>query len=168
MRVQTWENRMRALTLTTVFLGLIVSPAIAEPARPGPAPTVFQSAGIVPGSEDDFRIGVGDRVFFADRSADLSLEALSVLARQAKWLDRYPGTRITIAGNTHEAGSAEFNTELGEQRAAVAAYVLILLGVSGDRIAIVSNGDRNRLDPRDNDEARSVNRNAHMRITDGG
>src|SRR5262245_49902211 len=44
--------------------------------------------GLEGGVGRDFRMSVGDRVFFADRSADLSGRARAAIEAQAQWLKR--------------------------------------------------------------------------------
>lgn len=78
--------------------------------RPEPAPTPDTQGpvtserpqGPVPGSLEDFRVSVGDRVFFGYDRYDLTPEARSVLERQAAWLRQYPNVRILVAGNCDE------------------------------------------------------------------
>lgn len=144
--------------------------------RPEPAPTpsgpqapATSSApqGPVPGSIEDFRVSVGDRVFFGYDRFDLTPDARSVLERQAAWLRQYPNARILIAGNCDERGTREYNLALGARRAAAARDYLQSLGVAANRMETVSYGKERPLDPRSNEEAWSVNRNAHTQIVSG-
>ncbi|MEZ5995350.1 MAG: peptidoglycan-associated lipoprotein Pal [Hyphomonadaceae bacterium] len=136
---------------------------------PGPAapPPAQAPQGPVPGSVEDFRVSVGDRVFFGYDRFDLSAEARSVLERQAAWLRQYPNVRILVAGNCDERGTREYNLALGARRAAAARDYLLSLGVAGDRVETVSYGKERPLDARSNEEAWSVNRNAHTQIVSG-
>lgn len=158
---------------------LIVLAAVASLAacasRPEPAPTpsapgpVTSTApqGPAPGSLEDFRVSVGDRVFYGYDRFDLTPEARSVLERQAAWLRQYPNVRILIAGNCDERGTREYNLALGARRAAAARDYLQSLGVAANRMETVSYGKERPLDPRSNEEAWSVNRNAHTQIVSG-
>jgi peptidoglycan-associated lipoprotein len=142
-----------------------------EPTPTGPTgpttPPVTQPSGPTPGSVEDFRVSVGDRVFFGYDRFDLSTEARSVLERQAAWLRRYPNTRVLVAGNCDERGTREYNLALGARRAAAARDFLVSLGIDGGRIESVSYGKERPLDARANEEAWSVNRNAHTNIVSG-
>jgi peptidoglycan-associated lipoprotein len=142
-----------------------------EPTPTGPTgpttPPVTQQTGPTPGSVEDFRVSVGDRVFFGYDRFDLSTEARSVLERQAAWLRRYPNTRVLVAGNCDERGTREYNLALGARRAAAARDFLVSLGIDGGRIESVSYGKERPLDARANEEAWSVNRNAHTQIVSG-
>jgi peptidoglycan-associated lipoprotein len=142
--------------------------------KPAPTPTpeapsapVQAPHGPTPGSIEDFRVSVGDRVYFGYDRYDLSPEARAILDRQAAWLRRYPGVRVLIAGNCDERGTREYNLALGARRAAAAHDYLASLGVTGDRMATVSYGKERPIDPRSNEEAWSVNRNATTQIVSG-
>ena len=45
-----------------------------------------------PGSQQDFVVNVGDRVFFSTDSSDLSAQARATLDKQAQWLSQYGNT----------------------------------------------------------------------------
>lgn len=147
--------------------------ACASRGEPTPTPTQTPVAtdtaprGPVPGSVEDFRVSVGDRVFFGYDRFDLTPEARQVLERQAAWLRQYPNVRLLIAGNCDERGTREYNLALGARRAAAARDYLVSLGVAANRLETVSYGKERPLDPRSNEEAWSVNRNAHSQIVSG-
>jgi len=148
--------------------------ACASRPEPTPTPTettttppVTQPTGPVAGSAEDFRVSVGDRVFFGYDQFDLTPEARSILERQAAWLARYPNVRVLVAGNADERGTREYNLALGARRAAAAKDFLVSLGVAANRLETVSYGKERPLDPRSNEEAWSVNRNAHTQIVSG-
>jgi peptidoglycan-associated lipoprotein len=140
------------------------APTPSEPAAPT-APAAPR--GPVPGSVEDFRVSVGDRVFFGYDRFDLTPEARSVLERQAAWLRQYPNVRLLVAGNCDERGTREYNLALGARRAAAARDYLVSLGIDGGRVETVSYGKERPLDARANEEAWSVNRNAHSQIVSG-
>ena len=143
--------------------------------KPAPAPTPEATTtttapaprGPVPGSIEDFRVSVGDRVYFGYDRYDLTPEARAILDRQAAWLRQYPNVRVLIAGNCDERGTREYNLALGARRAAAARDYLASLGISGDRMATVSYGKERPVDPRSNEQAWSVNRNANTQIVSG-
>ena len=130
-------------------------------------PSSSQPSGPVAGSVEDFRVSVGDRVFFAYDSFDLSPEARAILERQASWLNRYPNVQLMIAGNADERGTREYNLALGARRAAAAKNYLASLGVAAARMQTVSYGKERPLDPRTNEEGWAVNRNANTQIVSG-
>ena len=140
---------------------VVISPPVREPV------ISTQPSGPIAGSDEDFRVSVGDRVFFGYDRFDLTPEARSVLERQAAWLRQYPDTRILVAGNCDERGTREYNLALGARRAAAARDYLVSLGVASTRVETASYGKERPLDPRANEEAWSVNRNAHTQIVSG-
>lgn len=162
--------RYTTVTALAAVAALAACASRPEPAATPPSETTAPSdsqRGPVPGSIEDFRVSVGDRVFFGYDRFDLSTEARSVLERQAAWLRRYPNVRILVAGNCDERGTREYNLALGARRAAAARDYLVSLGVAQNRLETVSYGKERPLDPRANEEAWSVNRNAHSQIVSG-
>jgi peptidoglycan-associated lipoprotein len=132
-----------------------------------PTPTTPAPSGPRAGSVEDFRVSVGDRVFFGYDRFDLSPEARSVLERQAAWLRQYPNVRLLVAGNCDERGTREYNLALGARRAAAVRDYLVSLGVAANRMETVSYGKERPVDPRANEEAWSVNRNGQSQIVSG-
>ncbi|MFT3727993.1 MAG: peptidoglycan-associated lipoprotein Pal [Terricaulis sp.] len=139
------------------------------PTNTAPPTTTTQQTpqGPVPGSIEDFRVSVGDRVYFGYDRYDLSPEARSILERQAAWLRRYSNVRLLVAGNCDERGTREYNLALGARRAAAARDYLVSLGIGADRLQTVSYGKERPVDPRSNEQAWSVNRNATSQIVSG-
>ena len=161
------RNTLLALTAVAA-LGACAHRAEPTPTPDTPAPATSEpTRGPVPGSVEDFRVSVGDRVFFGYDRFDLTPEARSVLERQAAWLRQYPNVRILVAGNCDERGTREYNLALGARRAAAARDYLASLGVAANRMETVSYGKERPLDPRSQEEAWSVNRNAHSQIVSG-
>jgi peptidoglycan-associated lipoprotein len=163
---------MRKFIIAIAAVGMLA--ACASRPEPTPTPTgpstptqPSQPSGPTPGSVEDFRVSVGDRVFFGYDRFDLTPEARSVLERQAAWLRQYPNVRVLVAGNCDERGTREYNLALGARRAAAARDYLVSLGIPAERVETVSYGKERPLDPRANEEAWSVNRNSHTQIVSG-
>lgn len=93
-----------------------------------------------PGSQEDLAATAGDRVYFGYNLSALSPEARSTLDRQAAWLKQYGNLTITVEGHCDERGTREYNIALGNRRALAVKSYLVALGVSGQRIAIISYG----------------------------
>ena len=70
-----------------------------------------------PGSQQDFVVNVGDRVFFDTDSSELSEQARATLDKQARWLNNYSRYAFTIEGHADERGTREYNIALGARRA---------------------------------------------------
>jgi outer membrane protein OmpA-like peptidoglycan-associated protein len=88
----------------------------------------------------DFRMSVGDRVFFADRSAELSARARAAIEAQAQWLKRKPGLIIIVEGHADDSGTSDDNMALSRQRGDAVRQRLIELGVATDRIRVSAFG----------------------------
>ncbi len=72
---------------------------------------------------------------------------------------------MTIEGHCDERGTAEYNLALGERRAVNARAYLVSLGISADRLHIVSYGKEFPFDPGHDEVAWGKNRRAHFVIT---
>jgi peptidoglycan-associated lipoprotein len=134
---------------------------------PTPAPTQPVTTGILPGSQQDFVVNVGDRVYFDTDQSSLRADAQGVLAAQAAWLNRYPGVKIRIEGSADERGTREYNFALGARRAEAVSEFLVSKGVAPARISTISYGKENPLNPGSDEDAWAQNRNAHTSLTSG-
>ena len=105
-------------------------------------------------------------IHFAFDSYELSPEARETLKQKAEVLKNNPGFDLIIEGHCDERGTEEYNLALGERRARAAYEYLILLGISPDRLSIISFGEEKPLDPGHTEEAWAKNRRAQFRIMD--
>ncbi|HEY9218043.1 MAG TPA: peptidoglycan-associated lipoprotein Pal [Phenylobacterium sp.] len=135
------------------------------PVIPGQPGGVGQAA--IPGSEQDFVINVGDRVYFDFDSYDIRADAGPVLDAQAAWLNRYAGVRVRIEGNADERGTREYNLALGARRANSVRDYLVSRGISAGRIATISYGKEQPVDGGASEESYQRNRNARTAISGG-
>lgn len=119
-------------------LGLVAALSLAACAGTNQDPNAAGRA--TPGSAQDFVVNVGDRVFFANDSTDLTPEARSTLDRQAAWLRQYPRYTVTIEGHADERGTREYNIALSARRAAVTRDYLSSRGLDGGRLRTVAYG----------------------------
>lgn len=154
-----------------------VEPAVpVEPTQPTApqyptAPTGPVTGGNVgaaaPGSEQDFVVNVGDRVYFDLDSYSVRPEAQPRLDAQAAWLARYPQVTVRIEGNADERGTREYNLALGARRAEAVRTYLIQRGVPAGRIDTISFGKERPIAEGSNEAAWAQNRNAHTAIVSG-
>ncbi|MGE6696975.1 peptidoglycan-associated lipoprotein Pal [Hyphomonas sp. NPDC076900] len=126
-----------------------------------------QQSTITPGSLEDFRVNVGERVYFDLDQYRLDSDDQEILKRQAAWLNAYPNVRVLVAGNADERGTREYNLALGERRASAAKDYLVSLGVSASRIDTVSYGKERPIAGGSNEESWAMNRNAWTQIVSG-
>lgn len=82
----------------------------------------------------------GDRVFFPYDSSELTDEARMTLAKQVRWLERFPRVSVTVEGHCDERGTREYNLALGERRATAVKNYLIARGIPASRLKTISYG----------------------------
>jgi peptidoglycan-associated lipoprotein len=138
---------MRSATpLTTVlrtFALVVLVVAVAACSRNGTGGTGVGNLGPgggAPGSQQEFLVSVGDRVFFETDSSNLTPTAMATLDKQAAWLNQYTNYRILIEGHADERGTREYNIALGARRGSVVVNYLVSRGVNAQRITTKSFG----------------------------
>jgi peptidoglycan-associated lipoprotein len=135
---------MRSMTptlglLRTVALVVLVT-LLAACGRNGTGVGNLGPGGGPPGSQQEFLVTVGDRVFFDTDSSELSPTATATLDKQAVWLDHYTNYKIMIEGHADERGTREYNIALGARRASVVVSYLESKGVQASRLTWKSYG----------------------------
>ncbi|NEW96258.1 peptidoglycan-associated lipoprotein Pal [Rhodopseudomonas sp. BR0G17] len=93
-----------------------------------------------PGSQQDFVVNVGDRVFFESDQSDLSPQAAATLDKQVQWLQTYSRYTFTIEGHADERGTREYNIALGARRAQSVRNYLVSRGIDAQRMRTISYG----------------------------
>jgi peptidoglycan-associated lipoprotein len=137
---------------------------VQEPGGVPPEPVPEDS--ILSGSIDDInRNSPLQPAFFALDSSEIDATAQRALEHNAEMLKKYSNFQISIEGHADERGTAEYNLALGERRAVSARNYLVSLGISADRVKIVSYGKEFPFDPGHNEEAWAKNRRAHFVVT---
>ncbi|SDB47271.1 peptidoglycan-associated lipoprotein [Desulfonatronum thiosulfatophilum] len=105
-------------------------------------------------------------IHFAYDSYELRPDAREILQTKSELLKQNQEIRLLIEGHTDERGTSEYNLALGERRARAAYEFLVLLGVSPNRLQIVSYGKERPLNPASNETAWAQNRRAQFRLLD--
>jgi peptidoglycan-associated lipoprotein len=113
-----------------------------------------------PGSQQDFVVNVGDRVFFETDSTELTQQARGTLDKQAQWLNNYGRYNFTIEGHADERGTREYNIALGARRAQTVREYLVSRGISGARMRTISYGKERPVAVCDDISCWSQNRRA--------
>ncbi len=132
------NNVMRAAAM---MLFVVVIAACSRSATDNVGLTGVGNTGAgTPGSQQEFIVTVGDRIFFETDSSSLTSEAMATLDKQAQWLNQYGNYRIMIEGHADERGTREYNIALGARRASVVVNYLVSRGVNGQRIQSQSFG----------------------------
>jgi len=143
------------------FAVLVVAAlAIAGCAKQQLDQTAAAGGAATPGSQQDFVVNVGDRVFFETDSSELTPQARQTLDKQAQWLGLYGHYAFTIEGHADERGTREYNIALGARRAQTVRDYLISRGVSGQRMHTISYGKERPVAVCDDISCWSQNRRA--------
>jgi peptidoglycan-associated lipoprotein len=121
----------------------------------------------LPGSEKDFQVNVGDRVFFLVDQATLTPEGQDTLRKQAAWLQKYSDVSVQVEGHADERGTREYNISLSARRATATREFLIAQGVDASRISSIAFGKERPAATCDAEECWSQNRRAVTVITAG-
>ena len=120
-----------------------------------------------PGSEQDFVVNIGDRIYFDLDSYEVRPDAYPRLDAQVAWLQRYPQVTVRIEGNADERGTREYNLALGARRAESVRSYLVSRGIPAARIDTICYGKERPIAVGSNEEAWARNRNAHTAIVSG-
>lgn len=101
-------------------------------------------------------------VHFGYDKSSLDSQAKKDIATNVEWMKSNPAAKVQIEGHCDSRGTIEYNVALGERRAnAVKAY-MISLGISNDRLSVISYGKEKPLDSTDSEAAWAKNRRANF------
>lgn len=148
---------VRGAKFAAVLLAVL---AVAGCAKHDADATNAMASAAAPGSQQDFVVNVGDRVFFDTDSSDLSQQARATLDKQAEWLNHYSQYSFTIEGHADERGTREYNLALGARRAQTVRDYLISRGVVAQRMRTISYGKERPVATCDDISCWSQNRRA--------
>lgn len=139
--MSTARSILKSPAIVAVVMGLALAGCATKPKIPTNASGLgLNSNGAAAGSQQDFTVNVGDRVFFTTDSTSLTDVAQQTLTGQAAWLLRYPNYPVTVEGHADERGTREYNLALGARRAAATRDFLVARGVPRSRIRTISFG----------------------------
>ena len=128
---------VRGAKFAAILLGAL---AIAGCAKNAQNDQVGMAGAATPGSQQDFIVNVGDRVFFETDSSDLTSQSRATLDKQAQWLNQYANYAFTIEGHADERGTREYNIALGARRAQTVREYLVSRGIQAQRMHTISYG----------------------------
>jgi len=131
-------------TLRIARVAAVLAAALAISAcanKPGDDAQANAAGQATPGSQQDFVVNVGDRVFFETDSSELTTQSRSTLDKQAQWLTTYSQySQFTIEGHADERGTREYNIALGARRAQAVRDYLTSRGIAPNRMRTISYG----------------------------
>lgn len=144
---------LRAFGLVTMLAASLVVSACANKTD-----QVGAAGAATPGSQQDFVVNVGDRVFFETDSSELTPQARATLDSQVQWLQRYSQYTFTLEGHADERGTREYNIALGARRAQTVREYMASRGISPQRMRTISYGKERPVAVCDNISCWSQNR----------
>jgi peptidoglycan-associated lipoprotein len=133
------RQMMRGVRLAAVLAGALAISACAN--KPEDNAQANAAGMATPGSQQDFVVNVGDRVFFETDSTELTPQSRSTLDKQAQWLTQYSQYgQFTVEGHADERGTREYNIALGARRAQTVRDYLASRGIAVARMRTISYG----------------------------
>jgi peptidoglycan-associated lipoprotein len=131
----------KMMHITRLAAVLAAALAISACARTGEDAQANAAGQATPGSQQDFVVNVGDRVFFETDSSELTQQSRATLDKQAQWLTTYSNySQFTIEGHADERGTREYNIALGARRAQAVRDYLTSRGIQAQRMRTISYG----------------------------
>ena len=133
------KQMLRGMRIAAVLAAALAISACAKNAEEG---TQANAAGqATPGSQQDFVVNVGDRVFFETDQTELTPQSRATLDKQAQWLTQYSNYgQFTVEGHADERGTREYNIALGARRAQSVRDYLVSRGIQATRMRTISYG----------------------------
>lgn len=105
-----------------------------------------------------------ETLYFDFDSYVLRQDARDALDKNFQWMKSNPAEKVRLEGHCDERGSDEYNLALGEKRAKAAHDYLSTLGVSADRLSVISYGKEKPADTGHNEDAWAKNRRVEFVI----
>lgn len=149
--------------------------APATPPRPAPPPPPPPAPAPVPLTEEQIfaqksldqlnaEKPLDDAYFELDKS-DIRDEARASLQKDADWMKKWTSTQVTVEGHCDSRGSSEYNLALGSRRAEAVKDYLVSLGVTTNRLSVVSKGKEAPFCTEENEACWQQNRRGHFIVT---
>jgi len=154
------NSRMRILQGLKLAAVVAIALSMAACASKNPLADGTMASAATPGSQQDFVVNVGDRVFFESDQTDLTPQAVATLEKQAQWLQQYNRYSFTIEGHADERGTREYNIALGARRAQAVRSYLASRGIDPNRMRTISYGKERPVAVCDDISCWSQNRRA--------
>ena len=150
-------------------------PPATKPAPPPPPPAAPPAPQPAPPTEDElFRNKTLEQLnaekpltdtFFSYDSTELTAEARAAIQKNVDWMKRWTTTKVMVEGHADSRGTNEYNLALGERRADAVRDYLVSLGISADRITIVSKGEEQPFCSEETEACWQQNRRGHFLVT---
>ena len=112
--------------------------------------------------EDKLETNLNDKVYFEFDKSTLDAEDKSLLEQYLPEIKK--AKIVRLEGHCDERGTREYNLALGERRALEVRDFLIVKGVSGKKIRVVSFGEEKPLKSASNEKAWAENRRVEISL----
>ncbi|HEV2173335.1 MAG TPA: peptidoglycan-associated lipoprotein Pal [Nitrospira sp.] len=106
-------------------------------------------------------------VYFGYDSWTISEEGRQALSRDAQWMKSNGGAAVKVEGHCDERGTSAYNMVLGEKRAKAVRNYLVELGVSANRLSVVSYGKERPFCADHAESCYQQNRRGHLVVKSG-
>jgi peptidoglycan-associated lipoprotein len=120
---------------------------------------------VLNGNSDDNKAGGLRTVHFNYESASLTASGKKILKENAEFLKRNESITVSIEGHCDERGGRQYNLALGERRAKALRDHLALLGISRNRIFVISYGNERPVVEGNSETSWQKNRRGSFVIT---
>ena len=107
---------------------------------------------------------LGDVLFDYDQF-NIRDDQRGALQKNADYLRRWMSVRVTIEGHADSRGTNEYNLALGQRRANAVRDYLTGIGITADRMVVVSKGEEDPVCREDTEGCHMRNRRGHFVIT---
>jgi peptidoglycan-associated lipoprotein len=134
------SRNFRAARIATLLVAALAMGACAKNPTGEDVGSLANASAATPGSQQDFVVNVGDRVFFNSDSSELTPQSIATLDKQAQWLRTYAQYSFIVEGHADERGTREYNIALGARRAQAVHDYLVSRGVQAHRMRAISYG----------------------------
>jgi len=101
-------------------------------------------------------------VFFDYNRFNIRPNEMQDIQRDAQYLEKNQGTKITVEGHCDERGSTEYNLALGAKRASAVEKALVQLGVPSASIKTISYGKERPFCTQSDESCWQENRRGHF------
>ena len=112
--------------------------------------------------DDKLVTNLNDKVFFDFDKSTLDAEDKTLLEEYLPFIKR--AKIVRLEGHCDERGTREYNLALGERRALEVRDFLVIKGVSGKKIRVVSFGEEKPLRSASNEKAWAENRRVEISL----
>jgi peptidoglycan-associated lipoprotein len=104
-------------------------------------------------------------VYFDYDESTIRDDARPILQRNTDYMKRWPSIQVTVEGHCDSRGSAEYNLALGTRRATAVKDYLVSLGISANRMTVVTKGKEEPVCSEETEGCWQQNRRGHFIIT---